>query len=135
MNVGKFIDADVFGSGGNPFETGIGTGSIQDQEQTPVANIMRQHLTAGRAFKAIQELRIERGLLQDIEKTRHRPCPADFVLQLDKSHGLRLAIERCDTDQVLPDLPQPNHVVLRQRRVQQSQFFRQAGTDIDPKRT
>ena len=130
VNVGKFVDADVLGSGGNPFESGIGAGSIQGQEQTPVANIMRQNLTAGRALKAIQELRIECGLLQDIEKTRHRPGPADFVLQLDQSRGLRLAIERCDTDQVLPDLPQPNHVVLRQRRVQRSQFFRQAGTDI-----
>ncbi len=135
VNMGKFVDADVLGSGGNPFETGIGAGSIQGQEQTPVANIMRQYLTAGRAFKAIQELRIERGLLQDIEKTRHRPGPADLVLQLDQSRGLRLAIERCDTDQVLPGLSQPDHAVLRQRRVQQSQFFFQAGTDICHERT
>ena len=94
VNMGKFVDGDVPDSGSNPRETGIGADCIKGKEQTPVANIMRQHLTAGRALEAVQELRIECRLLQDIEKACHRPGPADLVLQSDQSCGFRLTVER-----------------------------------------
>ena len=38
--MGKLVDADVPGSGGDPLEAGIGADGIQGKEQTPVANVM-----------------------------------------------------------------------------------------------
>ena len=89
VDMGEFVDADVRHPSGDPLEPGIGTKCTKSKKQTPVAHIMRQRLAAGRTFKAVEKLRVERCLLQDIEKTRHRPVPSDLDLQVDQTSGLR----------------------------------------------
>ena len=90
--MGEFVDADVRHPGGDPLEPGIGAKCIQSKQQAPVAHIVRQRFAAGRTLKAVEKLRVERRLLQDIEQTCHRPAPPDLALQIDQADGLGLGL-------------------------------------------
>ena len=133
--MGEFVNADVRHPGGDPLEPGVGAKRIEGEQQAPVAHIVRQRFTAGRTFKAVEKLRVECRLLQDIEKTRHRPAPPDLALQINQADGLGLGGEGRDGDPVLARCAKPDPVVLRQRRIEQVQLFLQAGADIGNEHT
>ena len=135
VDMGELVNADVCHPGGDSLEPGVGAKRIEGEQQAPVAHIVRQRFAAGRTFKAVEKLRVERRLLQDIEKTRHRPAPPDLALQINQTDGLGLGGEGRDGDPALARCAKPNPVVLRQRRIEQAQLFVQAGTDIGNERT
>ena len=135
VDMGELVNADICHPGGDSLEPGVGANRIEGEQQAPVAHIVRQRFAAGRTFKAVEELRVERRLLQHIEKPRHRPAAPDLALQINQTDGLGLGGKGRDGDPVLARGAKPDPVVLRQRRIELAQLFVQAGTDIGNEHT